>query len=601
MQNKIHKTSLATPGYLQDLLAAKIMIIDDEPITLEMVQAFLEEAGYTNFILVEKSTEAMEHILNSEPDILLLDLMMPEVSGYDILTQVRELPKLRYLPIIILTAATDTESKLRALDLGATDFLAKPVDPSELSLRVRNTLAAKSYLDKLSYYDPVTNLPNKKMFFELLDKDLKKAKRYDEKMALLNIELDHFDRITDTMEISTGDEVLRQITRRIEKVVRDVDLLGPPINKDDKMLDLFRFSSSVFSLLLYKVNEAVNGALVSKRILEEIRKPVSVGDREIYVTASIGITTYPDDGDSCEELLRLASSAKDFAKNKGGNTFQFSSDEINAIYEKRHILESKLRKALARQELVLFYQPRVKIATNTIDGVEALVRWDGRQEFMLPGEFIPLAEEIGLIIPFGEWILNEACTQLKKWHQEGKERISMAVNLSAKQFTDPDFFPMVQRIVAKSGIDPQFLKLELTESLLLGDIENKIIILQNLKDMGLKISVDDFGTGYSSLSYLSKLPVDELKIDKSFTSDLPGRADSRAIVSTIIYLARNLGLLTVAEGVETMEQLDFLQQEGCDLYQGFLFSKPVSSTVFSELFNSDRNGNRGVSTFEKHA
>ncbi|KPJ98254.1 MAG: hypothetical protein AMJ60_08945 [Desulfobacterales bacterium SG8_35] len=577
------------------------MIIDDEPITLEMVQAFLEEAGYTNFILVEKSTEAMEHILNSEPDILLLDLMMPEVSGYDILTQVRELPKLRYLPIIILTAATDTESKLRALDLGATDFLAKPVDPSELSLRVRNTLAAKSYLDKLSYYDPVTNLPNKKMFFELLDKDLKKAKRYDEKMALLNIELDHFDRITDTMEISTGDEVLRQITRRIEKVVRDVDLLGPPINKDDKMLDLFRFSSSVFSLLLYKVNEAVNGALVSKRILEEIRKPVSVGDREIYVTASIGITTYPDDGDSCEELLRLASSAKDFAKNKGGNTFQFSSDEINAIYEKRHILESKLRKALARQELVLFYQPRVKIATNTIDGVEALVRWDGRQEFMLPGEFIPLAEEIGLIIPFGEWILNEACTQLKKWHQEGKERISMAVNLSAKQFTDPDFFPMVQRIVAKSGIDPQFLKLELTESLLLGDIENKIIILQNLKDMGLKISVDDFGTGYSSLSYLSKLPVDELKIDKSFTSDLPGRADSRAIVSTIIYLARNLGLLTVAEGVETMEQLDFLQQEGCDLYQGFLFSKPVSSTVFSELFNSDRNGNRGVSTFEKHA
>jgi EAL domain-containing protein (putative c-di-GMP-specific phosphodiesterase class I) len=249
-------------------------------------------------------------------------------------------------------------------------------------------------------------------------------------------------------------------------------------------------------------------------------------------------------------------------------------------------MESSLRKALELKELVLFYQPKVKVATNTIDGVEALVRWNSNQGLISPLNFIPLAEETGLIVPFGEWILNEACSQLKKWQQEGKNGISMAVNLSAKQFAAPDFFPMVQRIVSQSGIDPRFLKLELTESLLLGDIEKKIIILQNLRDIGLKISVDDFGTGYSSLSYLSKLPLDELKIDKSFIDNVSDHEDSRAIVSTIIYLARKLRLQTVAEGIETPEQLEFLQQEGCDLYQGYLFSKPVSSAELSQLLTS---------------
>ncbi len=586
MQETTQDKSQATLGNVRDLQYAKIMIIDDEPITLDMVQIYLEEAGYSNFVLVEKSTEAMQQIEENGPDILLLDLMMPEVSGYDILAQVREHPKLRYLPVIVLTAATDTESKLRALDLGATDFLAKPVDPSELSLRVRNTIAAKAYLDQLAYYDSVTSLPNRKMFIELFDNALKKAKRFTEKLALLNIELDHFDRINDTMGISAGDEVLRQITHRIENAVRDVDLLGPSIIKDDTLIDLFRIEGPVFSLLLYRISEAGNGASVSNRLLEDIRKPVSVAGNDVYVTASIGITTYPDEGKSTEELLRLASSAKDFAKNKGGDTFQFSSAEINATYEKRHSMESRLRKALAREELVLFYQPKVNVAHNTIDGVEALVRWDSSQGLVSPLDFIPIAEETGLIIPFGEWILTEACSQLKKWHQEGKSGITMAVNLSAKQFADPDFFTTVQRIVSQSGIEPRFLKLELTESLLLGDIESKIIILQDLKDMGLKISVDDFGTGYSSLSYLSKLPVDELKIDKSFIDNVSDQADSRAIVSTIIYLARNLGLQTVAEGIETTDQLNYLKQEGCDQYQGYLFSKPVSSSDFSELFAS---------------
>ena len=584
---KINQTTPQTPaGKPLGLQKAKIMIIDDESITLEMVKAYLEEAGYSNFFLVEKSTEAMQQIEENGPDILLLDLMMPEVTGFDILAQVREHPKLHHLPIIVLTASTDTESKLHALDLGATDFLAKPVDPSELILRMRNTIAAKAYLDQLANYDPVTCLPNRKMFTELFETTLKMAKRYGEKMALLNIELDHFDRINDTLGLSAGDDVLRQITQRIENMVRDIDLLGHSecIITNDTDVNLFRFEGSVFSLILYRVNEAGNGAMVSKRILEEIKKPISVDENEIYVTASIGITTFPEEGDNYEELLHLASSAKDFARNKGGDTFQFSSSKIRESYKKRLSFESKLRKALERDELVLFYQPKVDIATNAINGAEALVRWKDGDGFISPNHFIPIAEETGLIIPFGEWILTEACNQLRAWHKEGKNQISMAVNISAKQFTAPDFFSTVQKIVSQSSIDPQFLKLELTESLLLGDIESKITILQNLKDMGLKLSVDDFGTGYSSLSYLRKLPVDELKIDKSFIDDVTTHSGSRAIVSTIIHLARNLGLQTVAEGIETQEQLNYLQQEGCDLYQGFLYSRPVPSSEFSGIF-----------------
>ncbi len=573
----------------QHLTNATIMIVDDEPINMHVVQAFLEEVGYSKFILVENSAEAVKRLEESRPDLLLLDLMMPQISGFDILTLVRAHPKLKHLPIIVLTASTDVQNKLKALDLGATDFLSKPVEQSELGLRVRNTLAAKAYRDQLAYYDPLTGLPNRQYFLERLDLAVKQAKRYGDVLALMNIELNHFDRVNDTLGLTEGDEVLRLVTSRIKQAVRSTDELSR-IGDENPVLNLFRMEGSVFSLLLDRIKNAEDAALVADRLIQSIRKPLMVNGREIYITASVGIALYPNESEEPDLLLRLASSAKDFAKNRDGDSYQISSPSISAMYELRYSVEAKLRKALEKEEFLLHYQPQVNLMTGDIEGVEALIRWNSNEGGLVPpNEFIPLSEETGLIVPIGEWALNEACSQLRKWQEESRKPINMSVNLSIKQFADPKFVSSVKKAIDSSGIDSRWLTLELTESILMNDIDKKIELLHQLKDMGIKLSIDDFGTGYSSLSYLRKLPLDELKIDRSFIMDLPDNADSRAIASSVIYIAQSLGLQTVAEGVETEEQMKYLKKHRCSQYQGYFFSKPVPAEELHELLAPEDN------------
>jgi diguanylate cyclase (GGDEF)-like protein len=568
----------------QQLLDSTIMIVDDEPVTMEVVQAHLEEVGFHKFVLIEESTGAMNALEEARPDVLLLDLIMPEVSGFDILEAVRKHPKLKHLPIIVLTASSDPKDKLLALGLGATDFLAKPVDPSELSLRVRNILAAKAYVDQLAYYDPLTSLPNRHMFMERLEWALNWAKRYQENLALASIELDQFDKINDIVGLLAGDEILRRVAQRIQGVIRSIDVLGDCEIDESTDVSLSRFGGGVFALLLHRLRSERSAALVAERILDAVRKPLVVEDKEIYLTASIGIATYPAEDADAVALLRFASGARDYAKGKGGNSFQFSSRQINAQYEKRLSLEAGLRKAIERHELTLRYQPRVDIRTGAIMSVEVLLRWcRGTDGLIPPDKFIPVAEETGLIIPIGEWVLTEACTQLTQWCQAGKDPIGMAVNLSLIQFTDGELPRVIERIIGHSGITPQLLTLEITESTLISDIERKIEMMRRLKDLGLKLAMDDFGTGFSSLNYLRRFPLDELKIDRSFLADLTGDVETGALVSSVIYLSRRLGFLTVAEGVETKEQLDFLQKEHCDQYQGYLFSAPLTSSELFEL------------------
>ncbi len=566
----------------QKLKNATIMIVDDEPSSIEVVKAFLEEEGYRHFVTVDDSVQALTILEEKRPDLLLLDLMMPEVSGFDILSALRHHPKYNHLPVIILTAAIDAESKLKALGLGATDFLAKPLDKSELGLRVRNTLFAKAYQDQLAYYDALTGLPNRQLFMEDLSWAFKGAKRHNEELALLNIEIDHFDKVNDTIGHSTGDEVLRLVAERIRSVSRSVDVLGRAVEDEDSGMTLFHLDSSVFSLILDRIQNAESAAIVAQRILQAIRAPMEVQGHDIYVTASVGIATYPGESEQAGDLMRVAASAKDYVKNRGGDAFQFASREINAMYEKRQRLESGLRKALEQKEFVLHYQPQVDAETGAVLGVEALLRWNSTKGAVPADDFIPLAEETGLIVPIGEWVLSEACRQLRQWHQAGRTSLRMAVNLSVRQFINADFLSTAQRIITDSGIAPQFLTLEITESLLLDDIEEKIVLLKSLKESGLKLSIDDFGTGYSSLNYLMSLPVDEIKIDRSFITKLVDNASSRAIVSSIIFLAHSLNMTTVAEGVEQGAELDFLQSQRCNQYQGYLFSRPVPA---HELFN----------------
>ena len=429
----------------RDLLDATIFMVDDEPITMEVVQAFLEEAGYRNFVLIEKSIEAMARLEKQRPDLLLLDLFMPQVSGFDILKAVRAHPRLTHLPIIILTSSSDNQAKLTALDLGATDFLAKPVDPSELRLRVRNTLAAKAYVDQLAYYDPLTRLPNRHLFMERLEWSLNEARRNAEKMALLIIEFDQFSTLSDTLGLLVGEQVLLQVTSRLKEAVRATDLLGHFEIDEDLPVSLFHFEHDVFALVLHRIQTEQNAALAAQRMLEAIRAPVLAQDTEIYLTASIGIATYPAERGDSLDLLQLASTAKDHAKKNGGNTFQFSSRQINTQYQQRLTLESRLRRALDRNELVLHYQPKVDVQTNAVAGVEALLRWQIKDHGLLPPDkFIPMAEETGLIIPIGEWVLSHACKQLSEWLQAGKAPIGMAVNLSAEQFRNPGDVPYFQ-------------------------------------------------------------------------------------------------------------------------------------------------------------
>nr|MDA3902263.1 bifunctional diguanylate cyclase/phosphodiesterase [Desulfuromusa sp.] len=393
----------------------------------------------------------------------------------------------------------------------------------------------------------------------------------------------------DTIGIKAGDEILRQVAQRLEVIVRGTDLLGHTAGDESIELKLFHSDRGVFSLLLSRIKGAERAAIVAARILRKVKAPMQVEDRELILTASIGLSTYPVESDDALDLLRLASSAKDYAKKQGGDRFLFSSKAISEMYGKRFRLETKLRQALKEEQFSLYYQPKVDVLTGAILGVEALIRWITPEGTISPAEFIPLAEETGLMIPLGEWILTEACRQLKQWHQVEKIPITLSYNLSVSQMTDPQFLHKFKKIIFASGINTQFLTIEVTESLLIDDVDHKIGLLHSLKAWGLKLSIDDFGTGYSSFSYLRRLPVDELKIDRSFISEITTHAESQAIIASIIFLAKSLKLVTVAEGIEKKEELIFLQQQKCEQFQGFIFSPAIPADKLVELYRSQNN------------
>lgn len=545
-----------------------ILMVDDEPTISDITEIHLQSEGYEKFIAVNDSRHALEVLGQHPVDLLLLDLNMPHVSGFDILQAVRADNRYAMLPIIVMTSASDTETKIQALNLGATDFLAKPVDPAELQLRVRNCLAVKVYERQLIYFDSVTFLPNRKYFYKLVNQTL--AEDSDTNCVLFTLAVDQLKRIQDSVGIELANDVLQQVATTLATAMEQNDC-----TEGTRWGPLAKSGPDEFSCLLIGDPEPSAIQYLAEQLKLSISQNYVVGDHEFFLSASVGVAFFPHHGGDGDKIIRAAGGACCEAKRAGGNVCRIYTERLGQLARRQLSLESSLRRALEKDEFYLMYQPKVDLKQERIVGAEALIRWRTSEgEVISPEHFIPLAEETGLIVPIGKWVLQTACAQLRSWQAHGLAKMNMSVNVAAAQFFDARFADSVLRAARENKTNLQQITLEMTEGTLIGEDSHLTETLNRLKSMGARIAIDDFGTGYSSLSYLKRFPLDELKIDRSFVRDLPSNEGDTAIVAAIIAMARSLDLIVVAEGVEDTEQLALLRSFGCDLCQGFYFSKP---------------------------
>lgn len=436
----------------------------------------------------------------------------------------------------------------------------------------------KAYEERLEYqanYDDLTRLPNRTLLQDRLKHAIAQARRNGYLVAVMFLDLDRFKMVNDSLGHGAGDVLLQTMAERLKASVRKGDTVA-------------RLGGDEFVLVLENLSQENHAAMVAGKVLETMRQPFTLEEQEIFVTCSIGISLFPKDGDDRQTLLKNADIALHRSKEGGRNTIQFYAAEMNVRTLERLTLENHLRRALERRELVLHYQPQVDLSTGRMVGLEALLRWQHPELGIIsPAEFIPLAEEIGVIVPLGEWALRQACTQMKTWQDEGLPALPVAVNLSARQFIQAGLTELVGRTLEETGLEARYLELEITESLLMKDMEGAVVTLRALKAMGLGLAIDDFGTGYSSLSYLKRFPLDRLKIDQSFVRDITTDPDDAAIALAVIAMAHSLRLKVIAEGVETEAQLTFLRTRGCDEIQGYYFSPPLPAEEMAALLQTN--------------
>ena len=550
----------------------KIMIIDDEPITLDVLAGFLEEAGYASTLLTEDSTGALALARAERPDLVLLDLMMPDVDGFEILSGIRAEEGWQHLPVIVLTAAADAETKLRALKLGATDFLSKPVDASELVLRIRNTLAAKAYHDRLKTHDAVTGLPNRRLFLERVGLAARRPPRAGREAVVLHVDLVGFRRVNDALGPRFGDELLREAALRLSRMV-GADDGGEPAPL------VARLGADDFAVLLWNAQET---DAVARSILQSMLRPFLIGGHEAFLGVAIGVEPLAGEQD-VDRIMQRAGAAMAAAQADGGGIREHSAD-IEDRSRARLSLEGELRRAIKHDELLPHYQPKVDVGSGRVVGAEALVRWAHPARGLLgPGHFIGLAEDTGLVREIGEIVLEKSCAQMAAWQRAGFTLPKVAVNVSPQQLDALDFLAKVDGTLRRHRLAAERLIVEVTESSLMRNVDRSIEILQALREMGVCLSVDDFGTGYSSLNYLTRLPLTELKIDRSFVTRIGTERNGTTIVNAIVAMAHGLNLGVTAEGVEQQRQLQYLRSIGCDQYQGYLCSPPVAANEFAAL------------------
>jgi len=542
----------------------RILVADDDRAMRFALQDILEKDGYI-VDLAGTGQQAVALCQQQMADLILMDALMPEMDGFEACQKIRALPNGAEVPILMITALENEHSVELAFSIGANDYIPKPIHFTVLRKRIAHLLDAsrsQRTLNRLAYHDPLTNLANRAQFMDKLNAVIQAEGIHPQLHAVLFLDLDRFKLTNDTMGHDVGDQLLKAAAERIQSCVRKEDMVS-------------RFGGDEFILLLEKIGNAQVAAAVADKICNTIAKPFLLMEQEFYISCSIGISLFPADGIDSGLLIKHADTAMYRAKEQG-NTFCFYEDSMEFAVSSKLRLESDLRRALQRDEFFLHYQPQIDLNSGRIIGAEALIRWQHPTLGLVPPDaFIPVAEEIGLIETIGAWVLREACRQNRLWQQTGYPPFSVAVNVSARQLDHEDFADQVTAIVADTGLPPQYVELELTESLFIRHPEKKREILAQLREAGMQISIDDFGTGYSSLNQLKHFAFDKLKIDRSFVANIMHDADAAAIVLVIISIARILKFKVIAEGVETEQQAQYLMQNDCDEAQGYLFGKPM--------------------------
>ena len=682
-----------------------ILVVDDDPTLRMLARASLEKSGF-RVEEAEDGEQALRKFIQDRPAVIVMDVEMPKLNGYETCKRIREDAVGAHVPELMTTGLEDIESVNRAYSAGATDFLPKPINWSLISHRVRYVLrASHTYRDlrtseaknnallnampdtlfvirrngeivnflagneaatmpeprgdqlnirdylpeeiaqtwlesirkvmrdgkarqcefslshddqtfhyelqmvpylndltlaivreitdrkrteeevhRLAYFDTLTGLPNRQLFHQQLSGAIERASKNETKVAALYIDLDNFKRINDTLGHSFGDVVLKTIAKRLDQCIRADDCIARADSKESR-LHLARLGGDEFVAILQDLESEDDAVVVADRIRNELTKPVEHLGHEFVVTSSIGVSLYPRDGDDLDTLLKNADVAMYQAKSAGRNSVRFYSGTMSLRSLERLELENGLRYAIQRDELDLHYQPKIDLETGELYGVEALLRWHHPERGDIPpSNFIPLAEECGLISSLGKWVLRNACHQIKVWQDRYQCSINVAVNVSSQQLFNNDFANIVLKEVFDVGLSPTSLQLELTETILMNDVNETIATLNKLRKAGTSLAMDDFGTGYSSLSYLNQLPIDTLKIDRSFVMDLETNRENAAICAAIIAMAHALDLKVVAEGVETEAQRKYLHKQRCDQIQGYLISKPLPAETLENAF-----------------
>lgn len=574
----------------------KVLIVEDSEDDAVLLSS--ELAGICDHLeckRVDCDGDMRAALEESDWDVVISDHAMPCFSSLEALNVLKESGK--DIPFIIYSGNISEQTAVTSLHNGVHDFVRKgnvarliPSIKRELENAAtrRARRSAENHVRRLEYYDGLTGLANRDLFFEEAGRALSAQAAAGGLAVVFFINLDRFMRINHVVGFIKASELLRQISNRLSDCVGEKGILA-------------RLGGDRFALFRNDITDYASTQSIADAIMQSFTAPFTADGVEFYITASMGISVYPDDGTDVSTLLVDAEGAASLAKKLGGNNYKYYVKEMGETASERLALEAALRKAVVREELVLHYQPIVDLATENITGSEALVRWNHPEYGMLsPDKFIPLANEIGMIVEIGEWVLRQACQHARLCHDKGFFPLSISVNVSAAQFGHPKLLDQVVDALARSGLDPQYLELEITESVLMQDSETTIGVLRALKKMGIKISLDDFGTGYSSLSYLSRFPIDVLKIDKSFICGINRNSDDHAIVRAITALARSLNLSIVAEGIESAEQLESLRREKCDRVQGYLFSKPLPPDEFMRFISAARHANAGVAGKQEH-